>query len=223
MFKTLTPIIGIIVAVGLFFTYIQPTFQDVKGIQDESASYAEATQKASELQQRISELKAQQSSISLANLERLQALLPDRINEVSVLIDLDTLATMHHLKLGTIKVGDQTSTKTGAQTRQPPLAAAPAGAATSPGGVPSPLGVSPQTGVTTGAVQGQYATLDIGFSVSGTYKDFRMFLTDIERSLVLMEVTKITFAKSEGDTVPFMMSVRLYSLNPPTASNAATP
>jgi hypothetical protein len=227
MFKALTPIVGIIVAVGLFFTYIQPTFKDVKGIQDETGEYAQAIEQASALQKRIRELTDQKTSIPIANLERLQALLPDRVNEVSALIDLDALATLHHLKLGDIAVGgNQDTKKTGANTQKQPTAAPSVGM---PGGAAAPdtmMGALTNGGF--GAVdkntliRDQYTGLDIGFSVSGSYNDFRMFLADIERSLVLMEVTKITFGKSEGDTTPFMMGIRLYSLNPLVSSTIST-
>lgn len=208
MFKALTPVIGIIVAVGLFFTYIQPTFKDIKSIQDETAAYAQAVEKASELQKRIDELTQQQTSISLANLEQLDALLPDRVDEVAVLLDLDTLATLHHLTLGDIEVGNQEKNETGKQDTQK-----------------ESVTVGPTADPLNGAVLGvpldetihsQYATLGISFSVSGTYNDFRLFLQDIEHSLVLMEVTKITFARSEGEATAFMVTVQLYSLNPST-------
>lgn len=226
MFKALTPIIGIIVAVGLFFTYVKPTFEEVKKIQDETAEYAKAVEKASELQRRIAELKAQQNSISIANLERLEALLPDRVDEVSVLIDLFALATAHRLTLGDIKVGDSDSSGASGKTagqRAPtagPVAVAPAPMPTAlatpmggPGAVAGmPLQMDP--GI---APDSQYATLDIGFSVTGTYDDFRSFLADLERSLVLMEVTTIDFEESEGDATEFSVTVRLYSLTPPTS------
>jgi len=213
MSKTLTPIVGIIVAVGLFFSYIRPTFEDIKGVQDEAARYTQAVEKASELQQRINELKQRQSSISLADLERLEALLPGRVDEVAVLIDLDAIASSHNLTLGDVEVGDRESDETQEQNAQ-----------SQPGtvAVPGQMAGSPDDEVFSGmesaeAITSQYATLDISFSVVGTYNDFRMFLRDIERSLVLMEVTKITFTESEGDAVPFAVTVRLYSLNPPTS------
>ena len=111
MFKVLFPIIGILIAVGLFFVYVRPTFQAIRGIQDETSQYAQATEKASELMARIAELKQQQSNISLGNLERLEALLPNRVDEVAVLLDIDALAVENHLKLGDIKVGDTESDK----------------------------------------------------------------------------------------------------------------
>ena len=197
MFKALTPIIGIVIAIGLFFSYIRPTFQDVKSIQNETAEYVQALEKASELQQRINTLKQKQSSISLPNLERLEALLPNRIDEVAVLRDLDTLATAHHLTLGDIKVGDKSADKTDGQNTQKQQ---------TPANAPE---------LSSGARGSQYTTLDISFSVSGIYNDFRFFLQEIESSLVLMEVTKIAFTHSEGDTIPFTLNARLYSLNLP--------
>lgn len=203
MFKALTPLIGIVVAVGLFFTYVRPTFEDIKGIQDETAQYAQAIEKASELRQRINELKQRQSSIPLADLERLEAMLPDRVEEVMVLLDLDVLATMHRLVLGDIKVGAEANTAPAGQN--PPEDFEQSADETA-------LLEDPDA-----ALRRQYTTLDMSFSVSGAYNDFRAFLEELERSLVLMEITKITFEKSEGDAVPFTVAIRLYSLNPPAS------
>ncbi len=205
MFKALIPVIGIIVAVGLFFTYIQPTFKDIRAIQDETTEYAQAITKAAELQQRIDELKQKQSSISLSNLERLEALLPERIDEVAVLIDIDTLATLHNLTLGDIEVNDQ-KTDGGAKTDSQ-------GKPIQSRGPLNDGSLNTQTGE---PMSGSYATLDLSFSVSGTYDDFRKFLQDIERSLVLMEVTKITFVRPEEGATSFMINLQLFSLNPPT-------
>ena|SRR3989338_8348638 len=217
MFKALTPLIGIIIAVGLFFSYVQPTFRDVKTIQDETAEYAQATERASELMQRINGLKAQQGGILPVDLERLEALIPDRIDEVSALIDIDALTVAHHLMLGDIEVGEQGQTESGAGAAgsQPGAVGTPAQMPGAMAGADDADGfVFIQAGE---SLESQYSTLDVGFSVTGTYDDFRMFLSDIERSLVLMEVTSITFAASEGDAIPFTMKVRLYSLNAPAS------
>ncbi len=216
MFKALTPLIGIIIAIGLFVTYVRPTFADIRGVQDETAQYEQAIEKASELQSRINELKQKQSSISLAHLERLEALLPNRIDEVSVLIDLDMLARNHGLVFGDIAVGDQlknegTSSKTPDPT-DPSSSVAVPGTPTAPGDSTVMPGIAPES-----SLSSQYTTLEVTFSVTGSYDDFRAFLKDIEYSLVLMEVVEIKFAESEGDAVPFSMTVRLYSLNAPSS------
>lgn len=217
MFKILIPIIGILVAVGLFFTYVRPTFHVIRDIQDETVQYAQAIEKASELKARISELKQQQSNISLGNLERLEALLPNRVDEVAVLKDLDTLATTHHLKLGDIKVGDmEGSQSTRASKENAPKQSLPVAAPVSPTTELSDVQEFSDTQPTE-TIKNQYTALDMSFSVTGTYADFRLFLENIERSLVLMEVTKIAITSGEGDTIPFMVSLRLYSLNAPAS------
>lgn len=206
MFKLLTPIIGIVVALGLFFTYVQPTFQDVKAVQNETMQYAEAVNRASELQQRIAELRSQQSAIALSDLERLEAFLPDRINEVALLIDLDALATNSNLSLSEISVEKPEEEDSDAAAQ-----ALPTDAETDSSFEPVPeFGNTPNS-----ALSGQYTTLDISFTVTGTYNDFREFLSNLEQSLVLMEVVKINFSDTEGDLVPFDLTIRFYSLNAP--------
>lgn len=193
MFKILIPILGIIIAVGLFFTYIQPTFSEVRMIQDETAQYAEATEKATELQQRITQLKAQQERISQEDRARLETLLPNVLDEVTLLIDINTLASAHNLILSDIDVGNTEGVDTAVVEQQ---------------------GATPATA---DPLREQYVPLDIGFSVAGSYADFRNFLKELERSLVLTEVTQIQFTESEGDLTRFDIVVRFYSLNSPAS------
>ncbi len=216
MFKALTPIIGILVAVGLFFTYVQPTFEEVKLIQNETAQYAQAVERASELQRRISELRSQQNAIPLGDLERLEAFLPNRIDEVSLLIDIDALADEHNLVLGDIKVAsDDGKESSGDLAGRSNAAALPPADATDPAADPT---LDPLAGTSgSGELVSQYSTLDISFSVTGTYNNFRAFLLEVERSLVLMEVVSIEFTESEGELVPFTVTLRFYSLNAPTS------
>jgi len=163
MFKTLIPIIGILIAVGLFFTYILPTFREVQAVTAETNQYAEAVDTALELQRRVSELKEQQNNISLVDLERLEAMVPDRIDEVGFLVDLDQLAKAHNLSLGKIQISNEAADLSTSAGRR----------AASSGKEEAPL-TSAEGGVDT-KVKNQYTPLDISFSVSGSYDDFRGF------------------------------------------------
>lgn len=202
MFKVLTPLAGILIAVGLFFTYIQPTFSDIRAIQDETAQYVEAAEKAAQLSRRVEQLTEAQRSIPVAQLERIEAMLPDRIDIVSVLIDIDALASGRGMIFSDIKTGDDIQEReavradTAIQGTDDDIDAAFADRA---------------AGAST-----HYNTTLLGFTVAGTYDTFRAFLADLERSLVFMDIMNITFSESEGDLVPFEIVVRLYSLNEPT-------
>ena len=190
MFRTLLPIFALIVAVALFFTYIRPTFEDVKIVQDETHQYEEAVDKAGQLQQRIDELKRQRNQIPIADLERVEALLPDDIDEVLVLIDLDALATEHNLILTNVVVDS--------------------GSIAGGGGIHDRF----KNADAPGAVSNEpFSSLDIGFGISGSYDDFREFLSELERSLVLTDVVDLQFAEDDGEFVNVALKTRFYSLN----------
>lgn len=209
MFKTLTPIFGILIAVVLFFAYIRPTFDDIRVLQEDAAEYAQAVEQAAELQRRIATLEQERSAIALADLERLAALIPEQVDEVRALIDLDALARAHRLALGDIEVG---SSERGAETAEatPQTSFVPASPVTAPATAAIPQAAAPAPA----RRREEYSVLPITFSVLGAYEDFRSFLFDLERSLAFMEVTKITFASSEGDAVSVTVGIRLYSLKP---------
>lgn len=204
MFRALLPIVGILIAVGLFFSYVQPTYRETQAVRAEAAQYTEAISHALELQRRVSDLKARQNSISLADLERLEALLPDEIDEVAFLVDLNALAGKHGLGLGDIRVVDSVDAES-------------ADAPSTRRGDTEEEALAPAEGGIDTAARGKYRTLDVHFAVLGTYENFRSFLTDLERSLVLMDIFDLSFSQTEETEAIYLMSVRLYSLNAPTS------
>ena len=104
MYRFLTPILAIIVSVTLFFTFIKPTFNQYKLVDSQIADYEGALGSAQQLQDKISELDAEKNSIQESDLSRLQTFLPDSLDEVSIVLVLDDVATRHNLILEGIKV-----------------------------------------------------------------------------------------------------------------------
>lgn len=197
MFRTLTPIIAIIVGLGLLFTYVRPTFEDIRSIQDETEDYAHAIDRADALRQRINELVAKQNSFSTLDLERLEAFLPDTVDEVSLMLDLDALADRHGLIFGNIQVTESDD--------QPAAVAVTSQADIDP--------AAPQDQQASQSVGVAFAPRDISYTVTGTYESFRRYLRDLEQSLTLMDVVELQFTESEGDLVSYNMTVRVYSFN----------
>lgn len=191
MFHLFLPIAGIVIALALFFVYVQPTFQEVKLIEAETAQYREAVGHAAELERRINELKSRQSSIALSDLERLEAFLPDRVDDVALLMDLSALASEHGLTFGNLNEAQD--------------------GADLPAEDPEEFGAFDDEA----SAAKPYTPHDVTFAVSGSYAGFRSFLADLERSLMLAEVMSITFTESEGDALSFNMRVRFYSLKQP--------
>jgi len=186
MLKTLSPIISIILALAIFFFFTKPMFAEVATIQEQTNEYSEAVQKAEEFNNYLQGLLAKRNSFSAAELERLEALVPDKIDEVRMLVDLNALTDAKGVLFGNIVV-EESDDKQDTE-----------------GDDDSYSSIS----------QEDFNSLDISFSVIGTYDQMKDLLEDIEKSLILMEVLGMDFQSIEGDLQQYNMKVRLYSLSP---------
>lgn len=190
MIKTLVPIAALLVTVALFFVYIKPTFDAIRLVEDETHEYREAIDNAENLQIRLDELIQEQNTLSIFDLERLEVMVPETINEVLVLIDLAGLAEKHSLFMNEITVDTEGELST--------LAANDT--------IPTP----PSGGE---ELPEELQEVNIGFSVIGSYEQFKAFVRDIEQSLVFMEIFEISFVETEGELFTFDMIIRTYALN----------
>lgn len=186
--------VAIVLSVALFFTYVRPMMKDIRAIQDETRDYAQAIERADALRARVNELVAQQNSFSTADLERLEALLPDVRDDVAFMLQVDALADDHNMLFSNIKVTDAEEIAEELKDEQDKGSA----------------DIDPAAGTeNTGAMA--YDISEVSFTVTGTYEEFRRFLADLERSLLLVDVVKLDFKESEGDLVAFNLTVRTYS------------
>lgn len=191
MIRTITPIFSIIIALVIFFFYVKPEFVDIKAKQGEAEQYEEAAKTASALNGELAALLAKKESYGVGDLERLDALVPTTINEVKILTDLSEIARSHNMLFGDIKV---TNGDPGVGTLAPEA---------------TQEGVAEQKVVYT-----DFRTSEIAFSLIGTYEQFKAFLADVEKSLVLLEATNIVFDAGEGNLQQYGVSLRAFSLPP---------
>lgn len=205
MAKTLTPIISMLIALALLLTYVKPSFEEIKSVQSETQDYTEAIDRSEALHARVNELIMRQNSFSPADLERLEALLPDQIKEVSLMLDIDALSKRHNLTFGNILLEN-----TGEDNVKPLPETVTRSVLRDPG---NPAAGSREETVT---IPRYYTPVDISFAVTGTYTDFKSFIADLERSLVLMDIMDLTVSATEGDLTTYSVTTRLYSFNPGT-------
>jgi hypothetical protein len=200
MYRLLTPILALIVAITLFFTFIQPQFDDYKRLDTDIADYDQALKRAQELQDRVNELVAEKNAINQSELERLQNLLPDSVDEVATVLALDALSAKHQMTLKGIAVGAQTK--------------GVAGGAGS-GKVAFSDEKTTQTARPDGTVVAQptdvVETKSLTFGLTGTYDNFKKFLADIENSLALMDIASLTISEpADSNISTFAISVNMY-------------
>lgn len=191
MIRTLTPIISIVLGLLIFFLFTQPLFSDIGMLQSEASEYQEAVAKASDFNQRLNELISERNSLTAQNLERLEAAVPDDINTIKMLVDLEGVAQRNSMLFGNVSVSQQA----------PTISTATNGGGSGDGGNNT-------------VTSNDFTETQMQFSVIGTYEEFRAFLRDIERNLALPEITRVSFDANDGQLQQYSIQLTFYSLNP---------
>jgi len=107
MIKLLIPVVFIVVSVGVFIGYINPTYNETKVLKAENAQYSEALDKSKELQAVRDRLLSKYNTFRGEDLDRLQKLLPDAIDNVRLILDLDNMATKYAMRTRSVTISNQ--------------------------------------------------------------------------------------------------------------------
>lgn len=105
--KGFTPVILIALAIGLFYFYISPTYDEVKALEVEQDRYSEALDVADELQDLKGSLLNTYNGFSAADLNRLRKFLPENIDDVRLVVDVNSIARENGILIEDILIGDE--------------------------------------------------------------------------------------------------------------------
>lgn len=187
------PIFLVIVSVGLFFTVIDPQYAKVEELRAEQERLEGALASARELRETRESLLARYNTFPKNDLDRLQKFLPDHIDNVRLILDIDTIAAAHGL---IIRDFGFTNAVTAPESAAPTLAEA----------VNQEVPTQP-----TGALD-PYGSVLMEFSTSASYEVFSAFLRDLERSLRVVDVVSVSVEPSESGGHDITMTIRAYWL-----------
>jgi Tfp pilus assembly protein PilO len=173
MMRFITPIILIGVAVTLFFMYASPIYNNISVQKAQIASYNDALNNSKTLQGEREKLTTVYNNIDPNDLARLQKLLPDNVDNIRLILEIEQIATPYSMTLSDIKYGtaDASASSTGA-----------AGVVQG-GGVVSP---APK----------DYGVFNLEFSTSGSYNNFINFTKDLESNLRIVDISSISFSSN---------------------------
>jgi Tfp pilus assembly protein PilO len=174
----ITPILLIALSVGAFMLYIQPTYSGVTSATDykersiqqllkDKATLDEAVENAKKLVEKRKSLEAVRNGITEPQVKNLDKLLPSNMDGVRLAYDLDTLARAKGMALSGLVIGIEKNNDS------------PAGEINS--------------GQNTDAV----GTVDISFSVKGTYQGIKEFLESVENSLRVADIQSMSFGEED--------------------------
>jgi Tfp pilus assembly protein PilO len=181
--KNIISLILIILAIGLFFTYTNGEIQGMKSIRLTNAGYLTAIQNSQQLIAERDKVLAVYNTLTDQEKANLNKILPDNIDNVRLMIDMNNIASRHGIVLQGL------STSAGANT---------AGSAGNSGTNPSSDTVNP---------------VSISFSFSSSYANFLSFMKDIESSLRILDISSMSVTANPTGTYNYSMQLQTYWLN----------
>lgn len=191
--SNLISIFLIIASAGIFFGYIRPTYGAVTGntelearsineLKEERGRYIDALNKTKEIEQARTGLLERYNRIPTKERERLEKLLPDHIDSVRLIIDINNIAAQYGMALKNINLAQTDSATT------------------------------PANSYAIGPTEDRFKAVQLKFSITGSYEDFRSFVRDLERSLRMVDIEAISFGASK-DEYDYAITISTYRLN----------
>lgn len=170
MMRTIVSLICVVAAGSIFMLYTKPAYDGVQAKNTQIVQYDQALEKATELQQLKQTLLSRYNTFNPADIERLQKLLPDHVDNVRLILDLDSLAGKHGMALQNVAVSSSENKTSTTQTAS--------------GAV--------------GASKQKYDSLTIKFTTQGTYDTFKNFIADIEKDLRIVDLVSLDLSNASG-------------------------
>ena len=176
-------------AVGLFFAFINPTYSEVKTLRDQQKEYDEALLNSRKLLEKRDELTQIFNSFSLEDKDRLLKLMPDNVDNIRLVLDVQRIAKQYGMLPRDIKF--DTGTRSGGASAIQQTGSAQA--------------LTPDQ---VNQAKKDFGSFDLEFSVIGTYENFVNFLRDLEKSLRVVDITSVTFGVGDDGKTALRFTVK---------------
>lgn len=157
--KNLTPIIFIVLAIGIFFVVVDPQYQEIQKLLEVKEDNDKLLSKATELREKREVLTSKYKNISEEERDQLNKVLPETVDNVRLILDIDNIARKYGIILKGITISGGLE-EAGSESNQ----------------------IIDKT-------DKQYGVISLGFSFSSSYADFKSFMIDLENSLRIVDIT----------------------------------
>jgi len=186
MNSRILPTLSLVLAAGILFGYAGPAWSG--SIAETKAAIAlddQALAAAKEYAAQQNSLASARSAIDPAHLDRLETFLPDSVDNVGLILDLNALAARSGLSLSDVDViTSDTDTAAAAQRGSLPGSS-----------VPDPVG-----------------SVNISLTAVGTFNALQTFMAGVERSTRLLDFQDVVVKGSNTGVYTYQMTLRLYWL-----------
>lgn len=179
------PIAALFVSAGMLFAYVVPTWSgSIAATKAEIAQADQALAAADDYAKQQNTLASARNAIDPEDLARLTTFLPDSVDNVGLILDLNALAARSGLSLVNIDVVSDATNGAGMSAQQ----------------------VLPVTPVSpTGSV-------DLTLSAVGTYSALQSFMAGVERSARFLHLRDLLVKGSDTGVYNYQMKLSIYWL-----------
>lgn len=179
--KNITSITLIILAVLVFFFLIDGKYKDIQKLQAEITKNDEILETANKLKLKKEELNTKFNQISQTEKEQLEKLIPDTVDNVRLIIDINNIANQFGITIRDISINSKEAASKGV-------------AKTSTSNDSNFDGVL-QDGTVKYVDQSKIGVISFSFSVSAKYEVFLEFLKKLEESLRVVDIRNIEVSR----------------------------
>ena len=185
--KNITSIIVIICAVGVFFFFTDREYKEVKQLQTEIEANKKIIELANKLDTKKVELNDKFNQISREEKEELEKLLPDTVDNVRLIIDMNNIAEKFGIIIRDISINTNESSTGGSKK-------------TTTGQKSNFDNITEENSIKY-VDTSKIGVISFSFSVSAKYEVFLDFLKQLEETLRLVDIRNIEVSRGTTDVL----------------------
>src|SRR3989338_4066211 len=191
MTRLILPIVLIGAAIGLFMIFTDPLYKQVKTLATERDNYNAALSNSKEILKERDVLVEKYNSFPAAEVAKLDKLLPNNVDNIRLIIELETLGLRNGLILKDAKVESVSDGKIQTLSKEKE-------------------NVTPSAENPPAPSSSIYNSMDISFSIEGSYQNFLKFVGDLDKSLRIVDVQSVTFSSlSDKDASSYLYNFKI--------------
>ena len=168
MSRFFLPIILIGSSIAVFLFFVSPLYNGITELKAQVASYDQALSNSKALENERDKLTQKFNAITGENLERIKKLLPENVDNIRLILEIEKIASPFGMALRDVKYSPNKTSED------------------SPSGVIQPL-AGPSS-------QKEYGVWDLEFSTVGTYANFLNFVKALESNLRIVDISSVEFS-----------------------------
>jgi Tfp pilus assembly protein PilO len=185
--RFILPLILIGISITSFFLFVDPFYKEMGTLREKISSYDSALDNSKALEKERDSLIKKSNAFNKDNLEKLSKLLPDSVDNIRLILEIEKIASPYGMVLKDVKY-DTVDEKEKAANKLVGLQAN-----------------------TQQVARKDYGVWELGFSIQGTYGNFYNFVKDLEKNLRIVDVVSVDFSSNTGVGInPALSSIYKY-------------